>query len=47
MDEDALLAAAYEGRITDAELKALYDESENYAFYLVEKGQEQDEDEDT
>jgi hypothetical protein len=36
IDEDAVLAANYEGKITDKELAALYDKSENFAFYLVE-----------
>lgn len=36
INEDAILAANYEGTITDEELKALYDDSESFAFYLVE-----------
>jgi hypothetical protein len=36
INEDALLAANFEGQITDDELKALYDESDpTYAFYLI------------
>lgn len=35
INEDAILAANYEGRITDDQLKALYDESETFAFYLT------------
>lgn len=34
VDEDEVLAANYEGAITDEQLKALYDESESFAFYL-------------
>ena len=44
LDEDALLAAAFEGKITDKELQALYDESENYAFFLVDDGEDTDND---
>jgi hypothetical protein len=36
LNEDAVLAANYDGRIKDDELSALYDESESFAFYLVE-----------
>jgi hypothetical protein len=36
INEDAILAANYEGTITDEELAKLYDESETFAFYLVE-----------
>ena len=35
LDEDAILAANYEGKITDDQLAALYDESEQFAFYLI------------
>jgi hypothetical protein len=35
VDEDKILAANYEGRISDDDLKALYDESESFAFYLT------------
>ena len=37
LDEDAVLAANYSGDIDDDELKALYDESETFAFYLIEE----------
>ncbi len=36
IDEDALLAANFEGLITDAQLAALYEEKDTYAFNLVE-----------
>jgi hypothetical protein len=36
LNEDAVLAANFSGEISDEELKALYDESETFAFYLVE-----------
>ena len=36
LNEDAVLGANFSGGITDEELKALYDESETFAFYLVE-----------
>lgn len=36
INEDAILAANYEGTITDEELAALYNENETFAFYLVE-----------
>jgi hypothetical protein len=45
INEDAILAATFEGRITDDELKLLYDERETYAFYLVDEGAEDDDDE--
>lgn len=35
LNEDAVLAANYQGKITDTQLEALYDESVNYAFYLI------------
>ena len=35
INEDALLAANYEGRITDEEMDALYDKKDQYAFYLT------------
>jgi hypothetical protein len=35
LSEDKVLAANYEGLITDEELKDLYDESETFAFNLV------------
>jgi hypothetical protein len=35
LNEDAVLAANYEGKITDEQLEALYDESEQFAFYLI------------
>jgi len=34
LNEDAILAANYEGKITDKELETLYGELENFAFYL-------------
>lgn len=34
--EDAILAANYQGKITDKELAALYEESTTYAFWLTE-----------
>ena len=34
LDEDQVLAANYEGKITDRELAALYSESENFAFVM-------------
>ena len=37
IDEDAILAANFEGRITDEEMDALWDKTENFAFYLVEE----------
>lgn len=36
INEDAILAANYEGKITDKELAALYDTSTTYAFWLTE-----------
>lgn len=36
VDEDAILAANYAGKITDKELAALYEESSTFAFYLTE-----------
>ena len=44
INEDALLAAAFTGRITDEELQTLYDEKESFAFNLLEAGKEQDDD---
>lgn len=38
INEDAILAAAFEGKISDEDLKSLYDESETFAFYLVDDG---------
>jgi hypothetical protein len=35
LNEDAVLAANYEGKITDDQLAALYDDSETFAFYLI------------
>lgn len=35
INEDAILAANYEGKITDEQLKGLYDDSETFAFYLT------------
>jgi hypothetical protein len=38
INEDAILAANFEGTIPDDDLKALYDESDPaYAFYLIEE----------
>lgn len=37
LNEDGLLAANYEKRISDAELKALYSNNESFAFVLVKK----------
>lgn len=38
INEDAILAANFEGTIPDDDLKALYDESDpTYAFYLIEE----------
>ena len=39
LDEDAILAANYEGKISDEQLSSLYDEHEQYAFYLVTEDQ--------
>lgn len=36
INEDAILAANFEGVISDDDLAKLYDESETFAFYLVE-----------
>jgi hypothetical protein len=38
LDEDALLAAMFEGKLTDQEVASIYEESENFAFYLVDEG---------
>jgi hypothetical protein len=35
LNEDAILAANYEGEITDEEMEALYDKKDQYAFYLT------------
>lgn len=43
INEDALLAAIFEGRITDDEAKTLYNESESFAFNLIEAGEADDE----
>lgn len=38
INEDAILAANFEGTIPDDDLKTLYDESDpSYAFYLIEE----------
>ena len=37
LNEDAVLAANFEGRITDEEMASLWDTSETFAFYLVEE----------
>lgn len=44
LNEDALLAAAFEGKISDAELQALYSEVEQFAFYIVDAEAEDDAD---
>ena len=36
INEDAILAANFDGTISDDDLAKLYDESETFAFYLVE-----------
>jgi hypothetical protein len=38
LNEDAILGANYEGLITDEELKDLYTEKENFAFYPIYDG---------
>jgi hypothetical protein len=40
INEDAILAANFEGTISDEDLAKLYDESETFAFYLVEGEEE-------
>lgn len=35
LNEDAILAANYNGEIEDEELAELYDENESFAFYLI------------
>ena len=42
INEDAILAAAFEGKISDEDLKSLYDETETFAFYLVDEGADAD-----
>ena len=37
VNEDAILAANFQGKITDEELAALYTENETFAFYLTEQ----------
>jgi hypothetical protein len=37
VSEDAILAANYQGKITDKELAALYEENTTYAFWLTEE----------
>ena len=39
LNEDAVLAANYEGKITDDQLAALYDENKQFAFYLITEDQ--------
>lgn len=39
VNEDAILAANFDGRISDEELKTLYDETSNVAFFLCEGGE--------
>jgi hypothetical protein len=36
LNEDAVLAANYQGKITDKELAALYDDNTTHAFWLTE-----------
>ena len=45
INEDALVALAYQGDISDAEFQSLYDEKESFAFNLIESGKEADEQE--
>jgi hypothetical protein len=42
LDEDALLAAAFEGKLTDDEVQSLYEESENFAFFIIDADKEDD-----
>lgn len=44
VNEDAILAANFEGKISDDELKALYTETERFSFWLIDAGQEDEED---
>lgn len=37
LKEDAILAANYQGKITDKELATLYEESSTFAFWLTEE----------
>jgi hypothetical protein len=37
VSEDAILAANYQGKITDKELAGLYEENTTYAFWLTEE----------
>jgi len=37
VSEDAILAANYQGKITDQELAGLYEENTTYAFWLTEE----------
>jgi len=37
VNEDAVLAANFDGTITDEEMEACWNRSENFAFYLVEE----------
>lgn len=37
INEDAILAANFDGRIPDKDLKSLYEESESFAFVLVDR----------
>lgn len=37
LNEDALLAANFDGRIPDKDLKSLYDDSETFAFTLLDR----------
>lgn len=44
LDEDALLAAAFEGKLTDVELQSLYQETENFAFFIIDSDAADDDD---
>lgn len=39
INEDAILALNFQGKVTDKDLKALYDEKESFAFYPVYEGE--------
>lgn len=43
VDEDALLAAMFEGRVDDLAVKKLYDNKTTYAFNLIEGGDDEEE----
>jgi hypothetical protein len=42
LDEDRILAIAFQGKITDKELNELYDESETFALTLIEAEEDDD-----